>query len=864
MRGRSERRTERNMAMATTTERMLSEIVDRISVVDAHAHNIVSLDSQFPFLRCFSEAEGEAAKDVCHTLSFKRSIRDIARLYNCDATLEGIEACRSSLGLESIFLKCFGAANISTVLIDDGIHFDKMYPVNWHKNYVPNVGRILRIETVAEAILNQGPPDGPTWSLERFVQLFKSTLKSHAKGVVAFKSIAAYRSGLNINPLVKSQEAEDGLYKDLCARKPVRISNKSFIDYIFTLSLEVATSFDCPVQIHTGFGDKDLDLRLANPLHLRPILEDDRFKKSRIVLLHASYPYSKEASYLASVYPQIYLDCGLAIPKLSVHGMFSAVKDLLELCPLNKVMFSTDGYAFPETYYLAAKWARKVVVSVLSDACDGGDLSIQEAIEAAQNILRDNAVSFYKLNENSTQNMISEVGTSVTNSQILDLEGNEGKPKFVRLLWVDTSGQQRCRVVPEYRFNKVVKYHGVGLTFACMGMTSSSDGPAEGSNLTGVGEIRLMPDMKTLCSLPWSDQEKMVLVDMHLKPSHPWEYCPRTALLRVTKTLEEEFGLVVNAGFESEFYILRKTTREVDNKWVPIDSTLYCSSVAFDAASPVLLEIIKDLQKMHISVEQVHAESGNGQFEIALGHSPCMEAADNLVFVKETIRTIANRNGLLATFIPKYASNDVGSGCHVHLSLWQNGKNKFMAEDGSITKHGMSTIGEEFMAGVFHHLPSILAFTAPLPNSYERLQPNTWSGAYHCWGKQNREAPIRTACPPGISSEVVSNFEIKAFDGCANPYLGLAAVIAAGIDGLRKHLVLPEPVDTNPDYLKEGAVHRLPTSLDESVTELRKNEVLKNLIGDKLMNAVIAVREAEIRYYSATSDNGVEKLIHRY
>lgn len=851
------------MATTTTTQRMLSEVVDRIPMIDAHAHNIASLDSQFPFLRCFSEAEGEAVKDVCHTLSFKRSIRDIAKLYNCDSTLEGIEVCRNSLGLESICLKCFSAANISTVLIDDGVHFDKMYPVVWHKKYVPAVGRILRIETVAEAILNQGPLDGTTWSLEKFTELFQSTLKSHAKGVVAFKSIAAYRSGLNINPLVKSQEAEDGLHIDLYARKPVRISDKSFIDYIFTLSLEVATSFDCPMQIHTGFGDKDLDLRLANPLHLRPILEDDRFKNCRIVLLHASYPYSKEASYLASVYPQVYLDFGLAVPKLSVHGMLSAVKGLLELCPLNKVMFSTDGYAFPETYYLGAKWARKVIVSVLSDACDGGDLSIQEAIEAAQNIFRDNAVSFYKLDEYSTQNVISEVGMSATNSQILDLEANKGKPKFVRLLWVDSSGQQRCRVVPENRFNQVVKDHGVGLTYACMGMTSSSDGPAEGSNLTGVGEIRLMPDMKTLCGLPWSDQEKMVLVDMHLKPSHPWEYCPRTALRRVAMTLQEEFGLVVNAGFESEFYILSKTMREGNNKWVPIDFTPYCSTSGFDAARPLLLEVIEALQRMHISVEQFHAESGNGQFEIALGHSPCMEAADNLVCLKEAIRAIANRNGLLATFIPKYISTDIGSGCHVHVSLWQNGKNKFMAEDGSITKNGMSTIGEEFMAGVFHHLPSILAFTAPLPNSYERLKPNTWSGAYHCWGKENREAPIRTACPPGISSEVVSNFEMKAFDGCANPYLGLAAIIAAGIDGLRKHLVLPEPVDSNPYDLKEGAVHRLPTSLAESVTELRKNEVLKSLIGDKLMNAIIAVREAEVRHYSVNK-HAMEQLIHRY
>ncbi|CAL5329670.1 unnamed protein product [Camellia sinensis] len=133
--------------------------------------------------------------------------------------------------------------------------------------------------------------------------------------------------------------------------------------------------------------------------------------------------------------------------------------------------------------------------------------------------------------------------------------------------------------------------------------------------------------------------------------------------------------------------------------------------------------------------------------------------------------------------LSRYALDDIGSGSHVHLSLWENGKNVFMASGGH-AKHGMSKVGEEFMAGVLNHLPSILAFTAPLTNS----------AAYQCWGKENREAPLRTACPPGVQNGVVSDFEIKAFDGCANPHLGLAAIIAAGIDGLRRHLSLPEPI----------------------------------------------------------------------
>ncbi|KAM7266129.1 hypothetical protein ACFE04_019513 [Oxalis oulophora] len=126
--------------------------------------------------------------------------------------------------------------------------------------------------------------------------------------------------------------------------------------------------------------------------------------------------------------------------------------------------------------------------------------------------------------------------------------------------------------------------------------------------------------------------------------------------------------------------------------------------------------------------------------------------------------------------------------------------------------------------------------------SYDRITPNTWSGAYQCWGKENREAPLTTACPPGIEDGLVSNFETKAFDGCANPHLGLAAIIATGIDGLRRHLRLPEPIDDNP-YSLDGQLKRLPASLSESLEALQKNTVLHELIGEKLMVAIKDIRK---------------------
>ncbi|KAF3520871.1 hypothetical protein DY000_02061231 [Brassica cretica] len=786
----------------------LKKAIDQVELVDAHAHNIVSLDSSFPFIRTFSEATGDALSFAPHSLSFKRNLREVAQLYGTEVSLEAIEKHRQTLGLHSLTTKCFNEARISALLIDDGLKLDKKHDTEWHRNFVPYVGRVLRIETLAEQILDEESPDDSSWTLDSFTKAF----------IVALKTIAAYRSGLDIDTHVSKEVVESGLVEVLQAGKPVRIGNKGLIDYILTLSLEVAERCDLPLQIHTGFGDKDLDLRLSNPLHLRTLLEDKRFAKCRIVLLHASYPFSKEASYLSSVYPQVFLDFGLAVPKLSVHGMVSSVKELLHLAPTKKVMFSTDGYATPETYYLGAKKAREVIFLVLRDACVSGDLSLMEAIDAAKDILSRNAIAFYKIDVD-TSSSIPQSRIS-PKSQMEEPHAQEDSSSFVRVIWVDTSGQQRCRVVQAQRFNRSVKKNGIGLTHASMGMTSFYDGPAEESKLTGIGEIRLVPDLSTKRIIPWTKQESMVLADMLLKPGEAWEYCPRETLRRVTNVLKDEFDLVMNAGFENEFYLLKNVVR-----------------YAF------------------------HAESGKGQFEVSLGHTIAFHAADNLVYTREVIRSVARKHGLLATFVPKYDLCDIGSGSHVHISLWKNGENVFPASDKS-SAHGMSSIGEEFMAGVLFHLPSIFAVLAPLPNSYDRIQPNTFSGAFQCWGKENREAAIRTASPPGAPDGLVTNFEIKACDGSTNPHLSLAIIMAAGIDGLRRHLQLPDPIDTNPADVA-ATLNRLPETLSEAVEALEKDKVLHELLGQNLLAAITGVRKAEVQYYSKNPD-ACKQLIHRY
>ncbi|WVY99050.1 hypothetical protein V8G54_031201 [Vigna mungo] len=373
----------------------LRKTVEEIEVVDGHSHNIVAFDSNSisgGFVQAFTVGafvDADAIAFAQTSLSFKRGLRDVAELYGTEVSLESVEEYRRVSGIESITSTCLKAAKFSAILIDDGIEMDKRNEIQWHKNFTPFVGRILRTERLAEQILEQHR------ETNQCLAGFLSITVTVAKEIIALKSIVAYYGGLEINLKVTKTEAEESLRQVLInATKPIYLLfHRNLVDYLFLQSLEIALSYDLPMQIHTGFGDRLLDLSKSNPLHFRSVLEEKRYSKCRFVFLHASHPFSKEASYLASVY----LDFGLAIPKLSMHGMISAVKDLLTLAPIHKVMFSTDAYAFPETFYLGAKNSREVVFSVLRDACIDGDLLISEAVEAAKDILARNAVRFYKI-----------------------------------------------------------------------------------------------------------------------------------------------------------------------------------------------------------------------------------------------------------------------------------------------------------------------------------------------------------------------------------------------------------------------------------------------------------------------------------
>ena len=216
--------------------------------------------------------------------------------------------------------------------------------------------------------------------------------------------------------------------------------------------------------------------------------------------------------------------------------------------------------------------------------------------------------------------------------------------------------------------------------------------------------------------------------------------------------------------------------------------------------------------------------------------------------MRETIRGVATQRELVASLAPKPWPENAGNGGHVHFSLWEGERNVFYAPDG------LSELALRFVAGVLEHLHGLCGLTAPSFNSYQRIAPGTWSGAYGCWGYDNREAPVRVASPFRGAEEASTNVELKAADATCNPYLALGGLIAAGLDGIERGLAPPEPVDVDPATLDDRearGIAPLPASQAEALDALAADEVLMAALGAVLADSYLAVRRSEWTAYSA-------------
>lgn len=423
--------------------------------------------------------------------------------------------------------------------------------------------------------------------------------------------------------------------------------------------------------------------------------------------------------------------------------------------------------------------------------------------------------------------------------------------KFVRILWCDNANVIRGKAVHLNLLNRDYFDYGVGISAGQQGVPVMYDAVIPETGLSPVGEVRLVPDWSTLKILPYTPGHASVMGNMILE-GEPWAMCPRNFLIKTIAAAQSQ-GLTVKAAFENEFYLLRQTTQGLK----PADETPFASTQAMDLHGEVINEMADSLIAQGIPVEQYYPESGFGQQEISMRYTDALAAADRQITFRETVRAIALKNDLAASFLPKIFPDTAGSGCHLHLSLWREEQNLLPDPQGIC---GLSQTAREFIAGILHHLPSLMALTTPSVNSYRRLLPHCWSGAYRCWGLDNREAAVRV---PSNPVGCPTHFELKTVDASANPYLALGSAIAAGLDGVQKSLEASNPIDLDPGNLSaeersSRGIDRLPSNLGEAITHLQQNDVLLNALNPELSQAFLAVRQAE---WSAMKDWELEQEV---
>jgi glutamine synthetase len=418
----------------------------------------------------------------------------------------------------------------------------------------------------------------------------------------------------------------------------------------------------------------------------------------------------------------------------------------------------------------------------------------------------------------------------------------EADLRLVRFLWCGNDGTVRAKASGRHGLESRLE-SGIGLTVAMQAMSGLDQlQPVDG--MGPVGEIRLVPDLDTFRVLPYAPHTGAVLTSHMNRDGTPAAVDQRSFLKRMEERLAER-GLVLRASFENEFSLATK----VDGTYVPVDSALCFSTIGMTASQKYVNDLVAALEAQGIPLEQYYAELGHGQQEISTGHAPALQAADEQLLTRETIRAVATAHDLVASLAPKPWPDNAGNGAHVHFSLWEGDRNRFY--DGS-SEDGLSGDARSFIAGVLEHLRGLCGLTAPSFNSYHRIVPQYWAGAFACWGYDNREAPVRVASPFAGSEEASTNAELKACDASCNPYLALGGLIAAGLDGLERGLQPPEPLAVDPATLPEAErPPRLPTTQEEALDALAADELLLGALGATLAGSYLAVRRSEWAVYSA-------------
>ncbi|AZB43035.1 type I glutamate--ammonia ligase [Bacillus sp. FJAT-42376] len=411
---------------------------------------------------------------------------------------------------------------------------------------------------------------------------------------------------------------------------------------------------------------------------------------------------------------------------------------------------------------------------------------------------------------------------------------SENNVKYIRLQFTDILGTIKNVEIPASQLEKALDNK--------MMFDGSS---IEGFVRIEESDMYLYPDLDTFVIFPWTSEKGKVarfICDIYNPDGTPFDGDPRANLKRILGEMEELGFTDFNLGPEPEFFLFK-----LDEKGEPTlelnDKGGYFDLAPTDLGENCRRDIVLELEEMGFEIEASHHEVAPGQHEIDFKYASAVKACDDIQTFKLVVKTIARKHGLHATFMPKPLFGVNGSGMHCNLSLFKEGKNAFFDENGDLQ---LSETARQFIAGIIKHAPNFTAVTNPTVNSYKRLVPGYEAPCYVAWSARNRSPLIRIPASRGISTRV----EVRSVDPAANPYLAMAVLLAAGLDGIKNSLTPPKPIDRNiyvmnkEERLENGIVD-LPSTLAGALENLKSDETIVNALGSHLFEHFIEAKEIE-------------------
>jgi glutamine synthetase len=438
----------------------------------------------------------------------------------------------------------------------------------------------------------------------------------------------------------------------------------------------------------------------------------------------------------------------------------------------------------------------------------------------------------------------------ITRERILQLV-EENQVRFIMLEFTDVQGITKNVAIPSDQ-----------LETALDGRIMFDGSSIEGFTRIQESDMALRPDFATFTVLPWTigngATAARIICDVYTHDGKPFAGCPRGALKRAVAEAAAR-GYTLYAGPEPEFFLFRRDDRGKPTT-ITCDRAGYFDLVPMDVGENARRDMVLALQKMGFEVEAAHHEVAPGQHEIDFRYADALRTADNVVTFRFVVKTIAAQHNLHATFMPKPLYGVCGSGMHINLSLFQNGRNAFYDPDA---QYQLSDVALYFIGGLMKHARAYTAITNPLVNSYKRLVPGYEAPVYIAWSEGNRSPLIRIPSVRGEGTRI----ELRSPDPACNPYLALAVILMAGLDGIDNQILPPDPVSENIYGMSEAEreshnIPSLPGSLAEALEELERDPVIRAALGSHIYQYFLRAKKAEWdNYRTAVHDWELEQYL---